>query len=208
MNRAFKIGLLSFIYSLGLPGALAVDGCAPPPRRRSEFIEIAQAPAGQGGGAISNETNAPAATAPAPSSAGERAENSSVTPTNAPTSPTLADSATSASPATAGTKFVPKATLKWRTESEEENHGFYVERSDSPSGPFVVINKKIIAGHGTTETPHEYSYIDTDVVAGKTYYYRLFSVSYQGEKKQIGPDSIKFAVKTEDDTRAKQEPAK
>jgi len=88
----------------------------------------------------------------------------------------------------------PKATLKWRTESEQDNFGFYLEKGDSPQGPFATITSKIIAGHGTTNTPHDYEYIDTNVEAGKTYYYRLWTISYQNVKRQIG-ETIHYTVK-------------
>ncbi len=79
-----------------------------------------------------------------------------------------------------------KVTLEWRTESETDNYGYNIMRSESPDGPFVKINPVIIAGHGTTNTPHEYKYIDKEVEAGKTYYYSLYSLSYDGEETCLG----------------------
>ena len=79
----------------------------------------------------------------------------------------------------------PKVTLNWRTESERDNYGFYLARSQSPDGPFERINERIIAGHGTTNVPSEYEYIDYDVEVGKTYYYSLYSVSYNGEEEML-----------------------
>lgn len=78
-------------------------------------------------------------------------------------------------------------TLIWRTESELDNYGFNIYRSDSEDGPFEKINKEIIPGHGTTNEPHEYKYVDTDCIVGKKYYYYLEEVDLKGYKKKISP---------------------
>lgn len=78
-------------------------------------------------------------------------------------------------------------TLIWRTESELDNYGFNIYRSDSENGPFEKINKEIIPGHGTTNEPHEYKYVDTECIVGKRYYYYLEEVDLKGNKKKISP---------------------
>jgi hypothetical protein len=108
--------------------------------------------------------------------------------TDAATTPTTPTADTGTSPA-------PQAKLTWRTESEERTFGYYVERADSADGPFVRINEKTIAGHGDTNTPHDYEYVDTDVEAGETYYYRLWSMTYDGERELVisGKHTVKRA---------------
>ena len=81
----------------------------------------------------------------------------------------------------------PRITLNWRTESESDNFGFNIYRSESKDGPFKKINREIIPGAGTSGTPHDYTYTDYDVVRLKIYYYYLESVSFEGEKQKFSP---------------------
>jgi hypothetical protein len=77
-------------------------------------------------------------------------------------------------------------TVSWRTEFEEDNYGFFLERADSPDGPFIRLNDALIAGYGTTSVPHDYAFEDHGLQVGATYYYRLWSVTYQGHQELIG----------------------
>ena len=71
-------------------------------------------------------------------------------------------------------------TLKWRTESEQENYGFNLFRGLSKDGPWERVNDKIITGHGTTSEPHDYRYVDKGVKKNTTYYYQLEEVDLAG----------------------------
>jgi hypothetical protein len=71
-------------------------------------------------------------------------------------------------------------TLKWRTESEQENYGFYLYRGLSKDGPWIKVNENIIPGHGTTSEPHDYRYVDNGVRKNTTYYYQLEEVDFKG----------------------------
>jgi photosystem II stability/assembly factor-like uncharacterized protein len=88
-----------------------------------------------------------------------------------------------------------KVTLKWRTESETNNLGFNVYRSEEVSPPpslprqgggnvkggnYVKVNATLIKGAGTDATPHEYQFVDESVVVGATYYYYLEDVDFAG----------------------------
>ncbi|MFH0792724.1 MAG: hypothetical protein V2A74_01685 [bacterium] len=81
----------------------------------------------------------------------------------------------------------PKVTVKWQTESEEENFGFNVLRSESQNGPWTVVNEKPIPGAGTTPLPKKYEYIDYGVERGKTYYYKLQDIDFSGRAKDFSP---------------------
>ena len=72
------------------------------------------------------------------------------------------------------------ALIKWTTESELENAGFNVLRSDTKTGPFTVVNPRMLQGAGTTSERHTYQYVDTTAKAGHIYYYRLEEVSFAG----------------------------
>jgi hypothetical protein len=66
-------------------------------------------------------------------------------------------------------------TLSWVTQSEFDNYGFEVQRSDSATGGFAAISG-LIPGHNTTTEPHSYSFTDHGVPAGR-WFYRLKSIS-------------------------------
>ena len=85
-----------------------------------------------------------------------------------------------------GARRLGSNTLAWRTESEQGNYGFFIERSDSPEGPFTRVNDLMIAGHGDTNVPHAYEFEDKNLEVGRTYYYRLWSITYQGQQELIG----------------------
>ncbi|MCP4183037.1 MAG: T9SS type A sorting domain-containing protein [Hyphomicrobiales bacterium] len=67
--------------------------------------------------------------------------------------------------------------LKWQTASETNNAGFEIERSEDGK------NYRSIAwvdGHGTSLEPQEYLFDDKNLRTGRTYYYRLKQVDYDG----------------------------
>ena len=53
--------------------------------------------------------------------------------------------------------------LKWTTESELNNAGFNILRSETKNGTFKVVNSKIIRGAGTTGERNTYTWKDTTV---------------------------------------------
>ncbi|NQV49598.1 MAG: T9SS type A sorting domain-containing protein [Candidatus Marinimicrobia bacterium] len=76
--------------------------------------------------------------------------------------------------------------LNWITESEIENLGFILERSEN-SGPWQEIasykDNPNLAGQGSVSYRTEYSYTDANIINGIEYNYRLADVSYEGEVK-------------------------
>jgi hypothetical protein len=72
----------------------------------------------------------------------------------------------------------------WQAESQRDNLGWNIYRSESKDGKFVKINGTLIKGAGTTSVPMKYNFIDKDAKKGKTYYYYLEDVSYNGEKNR------------------------
>ncbi|MDI6784065.1 MAG: hypothetical protein QME64_08240, partial [bacterium] len=95
-------------------------------------------------------------------------------------------------------------TLRWRTESEQDNYGFNVYRSESKDGQFEKINPTIIRGHGTTSEPHDYVYVDKEVYKGKTYYYYLMDVDFSGNTKKFTP-TINRYLPTDEEAQAEKE---
>lgn len=71
--------------------------------------------------------------------------------------------------------------LNWRTETEVNNYGFEVERQvgsrQSAVGNWEMIG--FVEGHGNSNSPKEYSFIDDNVLSGK-YAYRLKQIDNDG----------------------------
>ena len=76
--------------------------------------------------------------------------------------------------------------ITWVTESELNNAGFNILRSESKTGEFQVINVKgIVAGHGTTSEKHVYTYTDTTTKPNVVYYYQIEDVSLDGNRTTL-----------------------
>ena len=75
--------------------------------------------------------------------------------------------------------------LNWTTESEVDNAGFYIYRSEKRTGEFKVVNLKMIQGTGTTGERNEYTWTDTTAKPNTVYYYRIEDVSLAGGREQL-----------------------
>ncbi|MDO9578363.1 MAG: T9SS type A sorting domain-containing protein [Candidatus Cloacimonadales bacterium] len=87
------------------------------------------------------------------------------------------------------------AVLNWTTQSETDNLGFNLYRSEEANGfadeNFIQINSDLIPGMGTTFTPVNYEFTDEYLtLEGHTYYYWLQSVSTSNELELFGPASL------------------
>lgn len=75
--------------------------------------------------------------------------------------------------------------LKWTTESELDNAGFNILRSETKNGRFKTVNSKLIQGAGTTSERHTYTWKDTTAKPNVVYYYRIEDISHAGVRKQL-----------------------
>ena len=83
-------------------------------------------------------------------------------------------------------KATGHVVITWITESELNNAGFNILRSDTKDGTFSVINPQgLIAGHGTTSERHIYTYIDVTAKPNVLYYYRIEDVSLDGKRTTL-----------------------
>ena len=82
-------------------------------------------------------------------------------------------------------KTTGQVVITWVTESELNNAGFNILRSNSRGGDFKVINPKLLAGHGTTSERHVYTYVDTTAKPNAVYYYRIEDVSFDGKRTTL-----------------------
>lgn len=80
--------------------------------------------------------------------------------------------------------------LEWVTESEVDNLGFILERSENNIGWIQIASYQThdaLEGQCNTSSRTEYIFIDCYVESGKEYAYRLSDVSTQGEITQHAP---------------------
>ena len=75
--------------------------------------------------------------------------------------------------------------IKWETQSELNNAGFFIKRSQQRSTNFKVINAAMIPGAGTTSEKQSYTYTDTTAQPNVVYYYQIEDVSFDGNRQQL-----------------------
>ena len=84
--------------------------------------------------------------------------------------------------------------LNWTTESEVDNAGFYIYRSETKDGEFKVVNPTMIQGAGTTGERNEYKWTDTTAKPNTVYYYRIEDVSHAGVREQLATVRLRGLV--------------
>jgi hypothetical protein len=82
-------------------------------------------------------------------------------------------------------------TLRWATRSEVDNAGYNLFRATSEDGAYQKINARLIPGAGTTTKEHTYHYVDHPPYPS-SYFYRLESVSTQGEVQVLGTIEVRM----------------
>ena len=71
--------------------------------------------------------------------------------------------------------------VRWVTESELDNAGFNILRSETKDGEFTKLNEQLIAGKGTTSEKNSYEFVDTSAKPNVVYYYQIQDVSLDGD---------------------------
>ena len=71
--------------------------------------------------------------------------------------------------------------IRWITESEKDNAGFNILRSDKRYGEFTKLNTQLIAGQGTTSERTVYEFVDKTAKPNVIYYYQIQDVSLDGD---------------------------
>ena len=75
--------------------------------------------------------------------------------------------------------------ITWSTQSELNNAGFFIKRSQQKDGQFKVINAAMIPGAGTTSEKQFYTYTDTTAQHNVVYYYQIEDVSLDGNRQTL-----------------------
>ena len=75
--------------------------------------------------------------------------------------------------------------ITWETQSELNNAGFFVKRSQQQKGQFTVVNPTMVPGAGTTSEKQSYTYTDTTAKPNIVYYYQIEDVSLDGNRQTL-----------------------
>ena len=75
--------------------------------------------------------------------------------------------------------------ITWSTQSELNNAGFFIKRSQQRDGEFKIINATMIQGAGTTSEKQFYTYQDTTAQPNVVYYYQIKDVSLDGNRRTL-----------------------
>ena len=75
--------------------------------------------------------------------------------------------------------------ITWSTQSELNNAGFFIKRSQQQKGKFVVVNPTMIAGAGTTAEKQSYTFTDATADPNVIYYYQIEDVSLDGNRQTL-----------------------
>ena len=71
--------------------------------------------------------------------------------------------------------------LSWKTATEVNNYGFQVQRKKEKGKSWNKIG--FVAGHGNSNRPNSYSFIDNNLSGGSVFYYRLKQIDVNGNFK-------------------------
>ena len=82
-------------------------------------------------------------------------------------------------------KETGEVVITWSTQSELNNAGFFIKRSNQKDGEFKVINAAMIPGAGTTSEKQFYTYTDTTAQPNVVYYYQIEDVSLDGNRQTL-----------------------
>ena len=75
--------------------------------------------------------------------------------------------------------------ITWSTQSELNNAGFFIKRSQQQNGKFVIVNPTMIAGAGTTAEKQSYTYTDATADPNIVYFYQIEDVSLDGNRQTL-----------------------
>ena len=90
-----------------------------------------------------------------------------------------------------------KIVIRWTTESELDNAGFNILRSEDRNGEFTKVNDQLIQGKGTTAERSTYKWVDASAKPGAVYYYQIEDVSFAGERNTLTTTKLKGLISAE-----------
>ena len=84
--------------------------------------------------------------------------------------------------------------VRWITESELNNAGFNILRSETKAGEYTKLNTQLIKGQGTTSERTAYEFIDKSAKPNVIYYYQIQDVSLDGKVTPLRVNRLKGYV--------------
>jgi hypothetical protein len=84
------------------------------------------------------------------------------------------------------TKLDGSVLIEWQTDTEIDNAGFHLWRSEEEEGEYIRITNSMIPAQGSGS---QYSYLDEDAIDDITYYYKLEDIDLYGVSTFHGPIS-------------------
>ena len=84
--------------------------------------------------------------------------------------------------------------IRWITESELNNAGFNILRSETRDGELTQVNKQLIKGQGTTSERTTYTWKDSTAKPNVVYYYQIQDVSLDGQVQTLRQSRLKGNV--------------
>ncbi len=89
----------------------------------------------------------------------------------------------------------PQVEITWETATEQNTVGFYIYRSNEPDGEFILVNgNNLIKSLGSPVSGASYTYFDSEVIAGQTYYYVLEEVESDSTRNRYEDDMFAYEV--------------
>ena len=85
-----------------------------------------------------------------------------------------------------------EVVIRWVTESETNNAGFHIKRSQTRDGEFKIIT--MIPGAGTTNERQSYTYTDKTAKPKIVYYYQIECVSVDGTRQILRSSRLKGVI--------------
>jgi hypothetical protein len=84
-----------------------------------------------------------------------------------------------------------KVELRWRTETEVNNYGFDIESTKDNLDWFAI---GFVEGHGNSNSPKQYSFVDSDINLSGEYTYRLKQIDNDGTYEYSDVVSVEVGV--------------
>jgi hypothetical protein len=75
--------------------------------------------------------------------------------------------------------------VSWTSQTEVNALAYHLLRSETADSEYEKIAR--LEARGNSETPQNYRHVDSDVIAGRTYYYKLADEDYEGNLRYHGP---------------------
>ena len=87
-----------------------------------------------------------------------------------------------------------EVVIRWVTESELNNAGFNIYRSESRDGEFKQVNGEMVQGNGTTGERSTYKWVDETAKPNAVYFYQIEDVSFAGERQLLATTKLKGLI--------------